>query len=67
MGSRRQPHSSAANVRIDPNVWGMTETYDLDRDGDIDMSEEHARHLGHAHALRESVDGLVGENPARPR
>lgn len=28
----------------------------------IDMIEEYARHIGHADLLRESVDGLVGED-----
>lgn len=28
-----------------------------------DMVEEYARHVGHADLLRESVDGLVGEDP----
>lgn len=30
----------------------------------IDMIEEYARHVGHADLIRESVDGLVGEDPA---
>jgi hypothetical protein len=29
----------------------------------IDMNEEYARHVGHADLIRESVDGLVGEDP----
>jgi hypothetical protein len=29
----------------------------------IDLVEEYARHVGHADLLRESVDGLVGEDP----
>ena len=29
----------------------------------IDMIEEYARHAGHADLIRESVDGLVGEDP----
>ena len=29
----------------------------------IDMIEEYARHAGHADLIRESVDGLVGEEP----
>jgi hypothetical protein len=29
----------------------------------IDMIEEYARHVGHADLMRESVDGLVGEDP----
>ena len=31
----------------------------------IDMIEEYARHVGHADLIRESVDGLVGEDPVR--
>jgi hypothetical protein len=31
----------------------------------IDMIEEYARHVGHADVIRESVDGLVGEDPPR--
>jgi hypothetical protein len=30
-----------------------------------DMIEEYARHAGHADLVRESVDGLVGEDPPR--
>jgi hypothetical protein len=30
----------------------------------IDMVEEYARHVGHADLIRESVDGLVGEDPS---
>jgi hypothetical protein len=30
----------------------------------IDTIEEYARHLGHADLIRESVDGLVGEDPS---
>ncbi len=30
----------------------------------IDMIEEYARHVGHADLIRESIDGLVGEDPA---
>jgi uncharacterized damage-inducible protein DinB len=29
----------------------------------IDLIEEYARHVGHADLIRESVDGLTGENP----
>ncbi|MCX5560840.1 DinB family protein [Streptomyces sp. NBC_00038] len=32
----------------------------------IDMIEEYARHTGHADMIRESVDGLVGEDAPRP-
>ncbi|WP_377266951.1 DinB family protein [Peterkaempfera sp. SMS 1(5)a] len=31
----------------------------------IDLVEEYARHVGHADMIRESVDGLVGEDPPR--
>jgi uncharacterized damage-inducible protein DinB len=31
----------------------------------VDMIEEYARHAGHADLIRESVDGLVGEDPPR--
>jgi hypothetical protein len=29
----------------------------------IDLIEEYARHTGHADLIRESVDGLTGEDP----
>ena len=31
----------------------------------IDLIEEYARHVGHADLIRESVDGVVGEDPPR--
>jgi Protein of unknown function (DUF664) len=31
----------------------------------IDVIEEYSRHIGHADLLRESVDGLIGEDPPR--
>ena len=31
----------------------------------IDMIEEYGRHAGHADLIRETVDGLVGEDPPR--
>ena len=31
----------------------------------VDLIEEYARHTGHADLIRESVDGLVGEDPPR--
>lgn len=31
----------------------------------VDLVEEYARHAGHADLIRESVDGLVGEDPPR--
>jgi hypothetical protein len=33
----------------------------------IDLIEEYARHVGHADLIRESIDGLVGEDPPGPR
>jgi Protein of unknown function (DUF664) len=32
----------------------------------VDLIEEYARHTGHADLIRESVDGLVGEDPPGP-
>ncbi|MBY8881293.1 DinB family protein [Actinacidiphila acidipaludis] len=32
----------------------------------VDMIEEYARHVGHADLIRESVDGLTGEDPPNP-
>ena len=31
----------------------------------VDIIEEYARHVGHADLVRESVDGLTGEDPPR--
>ncbi|MEU1282306.1 DUF664 domain-containing protein [Streptomyces sp. NPDC005805] len=31
----------------------------------LDLVEEYARHAGHADLVRESVDGLTGEDPPR--
>jgi hypothetical protein len=33
----------------------------------IDLIEEYARHVGHADLIRESVDGLTGEDPPAGR
>jgi hypothetical protein len=33
----------------------------------VDWHDEYARHVGHADLLRESVDGLVGEDPPQPQ
>ena len=33
----------------------------------IDLVEEYGRHVGHADLIRESVDGLVGEDPPQSR
>lgn len=32
----------------------------------VDAIEEYARHTGHADLIRESIDGLVGEDPPSP-
>ena len=32
----------------------------------VDLIDEYARHNGHADLIRESVDGLVGEDPPQP-
>lgn len=32
----------------------------------VDLIEEYARHVGHADLIRETVDGLVGEDPPGP-
>ena len=29
----------------------------------MDIIEEYARHIGHADLIRETIDGLVGEDP----
>jgi len=31
----------------------------------VDLIEEYARHTGHADLIRESIDGLVGEDAAQ--
>jgi len=31
----------------------------------IDLIEEYGRHIGHADLIRETVDGLTGEDPPR--
>ncbi len=33
----------------------------------VDLIDEYARHNGHADLIRESVDGLVGEDPPSPQ
>jgi Protein of unknown function (DUF664) len=32
----------------------------------VDLIEEYARHVGHADLIRETIDGLVGEDPPGP-
>lgn len=43
---------------------GWSETPNLRRVV-VDMIEEYARHTGHADLIRESIDGLVGEDAPR--
>ena len=45
-------------------AWPDTEPASLRRIL-IDLIEEYSRHVGHADLIRESVDGLVGEDPPR--
>ena len=45
-------------------AWPHPETASLRRIL-IDMIEEYARHVGHADLIRESVDGLIGEDSPR--
>lgn len=66
--SRRNLESALASGGLDQIVTGI-----VNDDGSspmlrrivIDMIEEYARHAGHADLLRESVDGLVGEDAPR--
>ena len=44
------------------NPWGEPQSL---RRMIVDMNEEYARHTGHADLIRESIDGLVGEDPPR--
>ena len=32
----------------------------------VDLTDEYARHVGHADLLREAIDGVVGEDPPQP-
>lgn len=32
----------------------------------VDVTDEYARHVGHADLFREAIDGLVGEDPPQP-
>jgi uncharacterized damage-inducible protein DinB len=47
----------------DPVRWSEWEPKPNLRRVLVDMVEEYARHVGHADLIRESVDGLVGEDP----
>lgn len=53
-GGLDQPSAPPWNEENPPSLrWILTH-----------MIEEYARHIGHADLIRESVDGLVGEEPA---
>lgn len=66
--SRATAAAALAVVGLDQRAAGIRN----DRGGSpslrrilIDLIEEYARHVGHADLIRESVDGLVGEDPPR--
>jgi hypothetical protein len=48
-----------------PNAGGLSEDGVVanERRLLLDLIEEYARHVGHADLIRESIDGLVGEDP----
>lgn len=50
----------------DPVRWSQHEETPNARRSVVDMIEEYARHTGHADLVRESVDGLVGEDAPAP-
>lgn len=65
--SRRAVSEALANGGLDQPIqytWPDGRTPSLRRLL-IDIIEEYARHVGHADLIRESVDGLVGEDPPR--
>lgn len=64
--------SGVAEVLADGGLDQLVTRITNDRGGSpslrrtlIDIIEEYARHVGHADLIRESVDGLVGEDPPR--
>ena len=59
----RSPGALASGGLDQPaRAWPDTEPASLRRIL-IDLIEEYSRHVGHADLIRESVDGLVGEDP----
>ena len=55
-GGVDQPTKFTISTGESPNLRGML----------VDLHDEYARHVGHADLFRESVDGLVGEDPPQP-
>ncbi len=55
-GGADQPTKFTISTGESPNLRGML----------VDLHDEYARHVGHADLFRESVDGLVGEDPPQP-
>jgi uncharacterized damage-inducible protein DinB len=62
--------SAVAEVLAEGGLDQLVEGFAGERDGSpslrrvlVDLIEEYARHTGHADLIRESVDGLVGEDP----
>ncbi len=64
--SRRRVSDAVAVAGMDAEGRHVTRSgeHPLLRRIVVDMITEYARHLGHADLIRESVDGLVGEDPA---
>lgn len=63
--SRRLTSEALSNGGLDQPVqqsWPDVRSPSLRRTL-LDLIEEYARHVGHADLIRESVDGLVGEDP----
>ena len=67
--SRRRVAEAVAVAGMDTAVRHVTRSgqHPLLRRVVVDMISEYARHLGHADLIRESVDGLVGEEPTEER
>ncbi|QIG43718.1 DinB family protein [Nocardioides anomalus] len=55
----------AEHTLDDPVAWTQHDEVPNARRSVVDMIEEYARHTGHADLIRESVDGLVGEDAPR--
>lgn len=63
--SRRSVAEALANGGLDQRmaqVWPDGRSPSLRRTL-VDLIEEYARHVGHADLIRESIDGVVGEDP----
>jgi hypothetical protein len=67
VGARAQIAEAIADGGLDRPLdqgWPDGRTPSLRRTM-VDIIEEYARHVGHADLIRESVDGLTGEDPPR--